>query len=170
MNWEAIGAFGEIVGALAVVCSLIFVGRQFREGSKQTTQMMWLQVVDRFSSSTENAAVISRGHKDPKSLSEEEVLQYISVMFELLNVVDIMWEQSRRNLVSDQGMVRVLSACAWHLTMPGGQAFLRGGLGTPPIIEPGQESWTPLENGFIKWPKELLLELERRSRMIMVTE
>lgn len=32
MNWEALAAFGEISGALAVVASLIFVGYQLRQG------------------------------------------------------------------------------------------------------------------------------------------
>ncbi len=31
MNWEAIGAFGEIAAAVAVVASLIFVGYQLRQ-------------------------------------------------------------------------------------------------------------------------------------------
>jgi hypothetical protein len=32
MNWEALAAFGEVSGALAVVASLIFVGYQLRQG------------------------------------------------------------------------------------------------------------------------------------------
>ena len=36
MNWEAIGAVGEILGALAVFASLIYLARQIR----QNTQMM----------------------------------------------------------------------------------------------------------------------------------
>ena len=33
MNWEAIGAIGEIVGAIAVVCSLVYLGYQMRQNS-----------------------------------------------------------------------------------------------------------------------------------------
>ena len=32
MNWNAIGAIGEIVGAIAVISSLLFVGYQLRQG------------------------------------------------------------------------------------------------------------------------------------------
>jgi hypothetical protein len=32
LNWDALGAFGEIAGALAVVISLLFVGYQLRQG------------------------------------------------------------------------------------------------------------------------------------------
>ncbi|MEH6593310.1 MAG: hypothetical protein V7746_23775, partial [Halioglobus sp.] len=30
MNWEAVGAFGEVVGALAVVVTLVYLARQIR--------------------------------------------------------------------------------------------------------------------------------------------
>ena len=40
MNWDAIGAVGEILGALAVVGSLIYVGRQFRHSSTQPVLKM----------------------------------------------------------------------------------------------------------------------------------
>ena len=33
MNWDAIGAIGELVGGLIVVASLIFVGYQLRQTS-----------------------------------------------------------------------------------------------------------------------------------------
>ena len=32
MNWEAIGAVGEIIGGVAVIASLLFVGYQLRQG------------------------------------------------------------------------------------------------------------------------------------------
>jgi len=35
MNWEAIGALGEVVGAAAVVLTLLYLARQVRDGSKQ---------------------------------------------------------------------------------------------------------------------------------------
>jgi hypothetical protein len=34
MNWEAIGAIGEVVGALAVVASLIYLASQMRQNNK----------------------------------------------------------------------------------------------------------------------------------------
>ena len=35
MNWDAIGAIGEVVGAVGVILSLAFVGRQIRHSSHQ---------------------------------------------------------------------------------------------------------------------------------------
>ena len=36
MSWEAIGAIGEIVGALAVVVSIIYLARQIKSNTKAT--------------------------------------------------------------------------------------------------------------------------------------
>ena len=34
MNWEAVGAIGEIVGAIAVVLSLVYLAAQIRQNTK----------------------------------------------------------------------------------------------------------------------------------------
>ena len=36
MNWDALGAIGEIVGAVAVVVTLIYVARQIHQENAQT--------------------------------------------------------------------------------------------------------------------------------------
>ncbi len=38
MNWEAIGAIGELVGGLAVVLTLVYIAFQVRQSSKQIDQ------------------------------------------------------------------------------------------------------------------------------------
>ena len=39
MNWEAIGASGELIGAAVVVVTLVYLARQVRHGSEQTAQL-----------------------------------------------------------------------------------------------------------------------------------
>jgi hypothetical protein len=34
MNWDAVGAVGEVIGAIAVVATLLFVARDIRQNSK----------------------------------------------------------------------------------------------------------------------------------------
>lgn len=36
MNWEAIGAVGEIVGAAAVVVSMVYLGKQIRNQNRES--------------------------------------------------------------------------------------------------------------------------------------
>ena len=37
MNWEAIGAIGELFGAIAVVATLMYLARQMRQDARATT-------------------------------------------------------------------------------------------------------------------------------------
>ena len=46
MNWEAIGAIGEIVGAIAVLISLVFIGLQVRLSAAQTAKSNLLARAD----------------------------------------------------------------------------------------------------------------------------
>jgi hypothetical protein len=36
MNWDAIGAVGEVIGAIAVVCSIVYLAIQIRQGTSAT--------------------------------------------------------------------------------------------------------------------------------------
>lgn len=45
MNWEAIGAVGEIIGAMAVVLSLIYLAIQVRQNSNMARAESRLRVV-----------------------------------------------------------------------------------------------------------------------------
>lgn len=40
MNWDAIGAIGEVVGALAVVISLVYLALQIRQNSRQVEEQI----------------------------------------------------------------------------------------------------------------------------------
>ena len=35
MNWDAIGAIGEVLGAVGVIVTLIYLARQIRQNSRQ---------------------------------------------------------------------------------------------------------------------------------------
>ncbi len=49
MNWEAIGAIGEIIGAAAVVLTLAYLAMQVRAGARNTAMDARQRVLDRFS-------------------------------------------------------------------------------------------------------------------------
>ena len=41
MDWSAVGAVGELLGALAVVSSLLYVGRQLRQSNTMARAAAW---------------------------------------------------------------------------------------------------------------------------------
>ena len=83
MNWDAIGAIGEIVGAIVVIITLLYVARQIRHSSKslemtalRDTTAQWNQWSELLVTTPDLAAIVARGNKSHASLSEEEALRY----------------------------------------------------------------------------------------------
>jgi hypothetical protein len=83
MNWDAISAVGEIVGAVAVIVTLMFVARDIRQNSKslamsalRDTTAQWNQWSDMIASSGDLADVVAKGNKAYEDLSESEKLRY----------------------------------------------------------------------------------------------
>ena len=75
MNWEAAGAIGEIVGAVAVVASLAFVGFQLRQNTRAMRLSSTNDVLTQFeekiawiADSEEVAGLFFRGVPNPESL------------------------------------------------------------------------------------------------------
>ena len=83
MNWEAIGAIGEILGAIAVVATLIYLARQIRQNSQaveiaalRDTTEQWNQWSEVVATSPELAEIVVRGNRSYKQLPDVEALQY----------------------------------------------------------------------------------------------
>ena len=74
MNWEAIGAIGEIFGAGAVVISLFYLASQIRTQNKEARLAAQHQVLTAFReaslimSDPELADIFLRGNKDIESV------------------------------------------------------------------------------------------------------
>ena len=51
MNWEAIGAIGEVAGAIAVVATLLYLGRQIRISSKAQQTATQHNILEEFRAS-----------------------------------------------------------------------------------------------------------------------
>ncbi len=63
MNWDAIGAIGEIVGALAVVLSLIYLATQIRVSNKvaqRDSRMNLLELANGFWSGTADSPSLAK--------------------------------------------------------------------------------------------------------------
>ncbi len=111
MNWEAIGAIGEIVGAAGVILTLGYLAFQIRQNTKQLTQN---ELASRASAAhasanaiqgarrsvyenSEVAEIWSKGMSHPDELSEIEYLRFRLMM---LNGIDGIWEVHFQNSVT----------------------------------------------------------------------
>ena len=83
MNWEAIGAIGEIVGAFAVVVALVYLALQIRNQNKQAklTAIHEMSREHRFASQMMATGSLSdifvRANKDYDSITEAEAVQLV---------------------------------------------------------------------------------------------
>jgi hypothetical protein len=84
MNWDALGAIGELIGAVAVVVTLLYVARQIHQANAQTQARARYSFIEAYghmnSSITENkdvASIFRRGLKEHE-LDEDEGIQFFA--------------------------------------------------------------------------------------------
>ncbi len=119
LNWEAISAVAEGLGTIAVVASLLYVGRQFRHSSTYALESIYFQTAGNFSSSPENARVVTRGSIDFGSLTEEERHHYTMLLHNLFSAIEQIYLQGRRGLVNQESVDRILQVGSFYYQQPG---------------------------------------------------
>ena len=79
MNWDAIGAVGEIVGALAVVISIVYLALQIRQNSRlvrssgyQTAVQTANHFLESLSSNPETLKVFQTAQESYADLSDDD--------------------------------------------------------------------------------------------------
>ena len=87
MNWDAIGAVGEIVGAVAVIVTLIYLAIQIRDSARApraaavtdaTTGMQ--AFYEALGSDLQTAKLFLDGMIDPDSLAKHEQFQFVMLL------------------------------------------------------------------------------------------
>ena len=103
MTWDAIGAAGEVLGAVAVLATLLYLARQVRQIYQQNHVQSFQHMQDQMNSylrhiadSEGTAAVVVKGRKSISDLSEAERLRFEYVHFQLLNLIESHYTQSRQ--------------------------------------------------------------------------
>ena len=100
MNWEAISSLSELIGAVAVVISLIYVAIEIRQNTKatrfQTTQQLISANAEAnylISSDTELASIMRKGLMDRSSLDEEEEIRFNTWLISSFKQFDFAYHQ-----------------------------------------------------------------------------
>lgn len=83
MNWDALGAIGEVLGAAAVVATLLYVSREIRQNSRslemsalRDTTAQWNHWSAMLAGSSDLAEIVAKGNREFGSLSDSESLRY----------------------------------------------------------------------------------------------
>ena len=125
MNWDALGAIGELVGAIAVVLTLLYLVVQIKQntsGLRANAYQGWMSAniqINTALSQPEQSKIIMAGNYDSKNLTEESV-----VSFGMLNISIMQMAQSIDYLYKTGSLDRELwqaemNRAAAILAMPG---------------------------------------------------
>jgi len=127
VNWEAISAIGQVVGALAVVISLIYVASEVRRNTNATHLAAMRSMHDAFNRWIQQlgqypdlAELYTRGLQDLKSLEDTEITRFTALLHEeFRNFEEIYHLKAKGHLEED----------VWH----GWEAALRDTNGYPGV-------------------------------------
>jgi hypothetical protein len=105
MNWEAIGAIAELLGAIGVIASLVYLATQIRHGQEQmsqNTRALQAGAYQQFEESVYRKVmddlaipglerIIRLGMADIEQLSEEDMFRWSHWIFMRLRAFDNSW-------------------------------------------------------------------------------
>ena len=83
IDWNAIGALGEILGAVAVVITLLYLSKQIQQNTRSVqvaalrdTTAQWNHWSELLAASPDLAEIVFRGNQSFQSLPEADALRY----------------------------------------------------------------------------------------------
>jgi hypothetical protein len=130
VNWEAVGAVGEIIGAIAVILTLIYLSIQLRQNTIAVRAAAVDAAVNHVSnvrqsifSDGEVAAIYVNGSKDPTSLDEESLVRFRLLIHNILLAISNMHAQSQLTGLSVSNWESQLPIIERIVGTPGGSWF-----------------------------------------------
>lgn len=131
MNWDAIGAIGEIIGAAAVVTTLFYLARQINDGSKQIKASSIVDLVSLYNdaflpiyNSRESMQIWVRGLEAPDELPDVDREIFFLFMRRLMNPFDTAVSLFNDGTLDREHFERYQVFTKNVLESPGGVAWL----------------------------------------------
>ena len=108
LNWDAIGAIGEVVGGVAVIATLLYLAVQIRQNARSVRNAASLSVNEglaeinrRVSNDPEFADLWLRGLKDYGGLTGVERMRFGSYALDILNLA-VYVDNIIKNTIKDE--------------------------------------------------------------------
>lgn len=110
MNWEAIGAVGEVLGAVVVVASVIYLGVQIKHNTRASRDEAYRDIFTAVSAQfskmaePENNEVLLKGLANFTTLSPSEKFQFDSLMCAWMTLLESSVISNEADLILDETM------------------------------------------------------------------
>ena len=105
MNWDAIGAIGEVLGALGVIITLVYLASQLRQNTRALRSSTYASYVQASFSINDfraaNAGVMVKVDNG-QDLTEEENIVFSSFLFKLLGTFEDAYLHHAEGVLSDE--------------------------------------------------------------------
>ena len=126
MSLESFAHIAEIVGAVAVVVSMIYLALQVRQATDAQRTENYGRALERLSSmqagfmqDPETASIFSKGAVDPESISSAERLRMTWGFYEAFGAFEFLFHASKTNSLPDDVWSRWSKGVEFWLSFPG---------------------------------------------------
>ena len=107
MNWDALGAIAEMVGAMGVLATLIYLAFQIRDNTRSLHAASLESILEGareryflpMASTSDMANIYARGLNSLDQLDEDETRRFFYMMYEQLFQMQQVWQLRERNLI-----------------------------------------------------------------------
>jgi len=132
MSWDAVGAVAELVGALGVVASLIYVATEVRQSNRASAVQAKLETTrfmtdygDLLLEHPELREIRKRGLRDLGALSAEELDQFTDLSLKAFWFFSAGYFQHRERTLSENDWYELLAVARYWLRAPGCRVWWR---------------------------------------------
>ena len=128
MQWEAIGAIGEVLGAVAVIATLGYLAVQIRQNTKAVRIQTYQAIMDSSNRLGDSLAeqdvdaIYRKGRKDPDNCSPEEWSKFILIAGQVMNLYEGLYLHHQSGAIDDDFFVnrwntfhRIMHQPGFHL-------------------------------------------------------
>ena len=130
MNWEMIGAIGEVGGAVAVVLSLVYLAQQVRNSSRQDRRTQFTQLnrdflnfTDALSRDETLSEVIFQGIRDRSALSKPQLFRFNATVLGRFRAQEALFYYHRDGGIDDWRAEGWEAAMLDFVGLPGVQTY-----------------------------------------------
>lgn len=127
MNWDAVAAVAELLGALGVIASLIYLAGQVRSSGSQSRQASIRSIVNQMNkiwtqmaAERDHAGIWVRGSKGVSNLKDEtERVQFSALLLSIFRPYEEIFHYRRDGLVDDWTWESISPQCHALMGTPG---------------------------------------------------
>ncbi len=129
MNWDAIGAIGELIGATAVVTTLVYLGRQIHQANTRSQADATYSFLNAYgpmnlavAENKELASIFRRGLQGLE-LDEDEAIQFFAFAGHYVNTWSVFCDLHAKRQFPDTQWTVIRKDIITFISTPGGRKF-----------------------------------------------